>query len=137
MPSHRDRGERRIPGDEMMRRLAVLLAVFTAIGCVCAAPRSQAEIAAAAGSANGIALCGRLYAAGHDPSGLWGRLNNPAVPPIKITTTQVPTNGTGTKTRNDDYGIQIFWDPTHDITKDGITASPCEVLYHELQHAAD
>jgi hypothetical protein len=121
----------------MMRRLAVLLAVGTAIGCVCVPPRSQAGIDADAGSANGIALCGRLYAAGHDPSGLWGRLNNPAAPPIKITTTQVPTNGTGTKTRNDDDGIQIFWDPSHDITKDGITASPCEVLYHELQHAAD
>jgi hypothetical protein len=121
----------------MMRRPALLLAVFTAIGCVFVPPRSQAEIDADAGSANGIALCGQLYSAGHDPSGLWGRLNNPAAPPIKITTTQVPTNGTGTKTRNDDDGIQIFWDPTHDITKDGITASPCEVLYHELQHATD
>jgi hypothetical protein len=121
----------------MMRRIAVLLALCTAIGYMSVPQRSRAEIDADAGSANGIALCGSLYAAGHDPSGLWGRLNDPAKPPIKIITTQVPPNGTGTKTRNDDDGIQIFWDPTHDITKDGITATPCEVLYHELQHAAD
>ena len=121
----------------MMRRLALLLAVCTAIGYVSVPQRSRADIDADAGSANGIALCGQLYSAGHDPSGLWGRLNNPASPPIKIITTKVPTDGTGTKTHDDDDGIQISWDPTHDITKDGITATPCEVLYHELQHAAD
>ena len=122
----------------MMRRIAALLAACAAVGYVSVPPRSSAEIDADAGSANGIALCGQLYSAGHDPSGLWGRLNNPANPPVQIITTQVPTNGTGTKTHvEDDGSVQIFWDPTHDVTKDGVTATPCEVLYHELQHAAD
>lgn len=121
----------------MMRRIAIVLAVCTAIAYTAVPQRSHAEIDADAGSANGIELCGMLYAKGHDPSGLWSRLNSPTTPPIKIITTDVPPDGTGTKTRNDDNGIQIFWDPTRDVSKDDITATPCEVLYHELQHAAD
>ena len=120
-----------------MRRLAILLAVCTAIAYLAVPVCSRAEIDADAGSANGISLCGMLYSAGHDPSGLWSRLNSNATPPIQIVTTHVPTNGTGTKTTDTDDGIQIFWDPSHDVTKDGVTATPCEVLYHELQHAAD
>ncbi|WIM89312.1 VWD domain-containing protein [Candidatus Mycobacterium wuenschmannii] len=121
----------------MIRRLATALAVCVAIGSLALPQRSRADIIADTGSANGIALCGKLYAAGHDPSGLWGRLNGPGTPPVKIITTRVPTNGAGTGTRDDADGIQIFWDPTHDITKDGVTSTPCEALYHELQHAAD
>jgi hypothetical protein len=121
----------------MMRRLAILLAVWTAIAYLAVPQYSRAEIDADAGSANGITLCGMLYSAGHDPSGLWSRLNSSATPPIKIITTHVPTDGTGTKTTDTDDGIQIFWDPSLDITKDNVTATPCEVLYHELQHAAD
>ena len=122
----------------MTRRIAVVLAVCTAITYAAVLPRSHAEIDADAGSENGITLCDKLYSTGgHDPSGLWSRLNSKATPPIKIITTDVPPDGTGTKTRNDDNGIQIFWDPTRDVSKDGITATPCEVLYHELQHAAD
>ena len=42
-----------------------------------------------------------------------------------------PTHASG-----DSY-IRYLNDHGHDITKDGVTATPCEVLYHELQHAAD
>ncbi|HUB53540.1 MAG TPA: VWD domain-containing protein [Mycobacterium sp.] len=121
----------------MMRRLAILLAGCTAIAYLAVPQRSRAEIDADAGSAGGIAQCGELYSADHDPSGLWSRLDSKTPPPIKIVTTHVPPDGTGTKTRDGDDGIQIFWDPTQNVTKDGITAGPCEVLYHELQHAAD
>lgn len=122
----------------MMRRLAIVFAVCSAITYAAVPQRSHAEIDADAGSANGVTLCGMLYSTGgHDPSGLWSRLNSQATPPIKIIATDVPPDGTGTKTSNDDNGIQIFWDPTRDVSKDDITATPCEVLYHELQHAAD
>src|ERR1700744_3825319 len=128
----------RIPGDDMMRRFAMLLlAGCTAVASPAVAPSSCAEIDADAGSAGGIAQCSAQYSAGLDPSGLWSRLNSTTPPKIKITTTHVPDDGTGTKTHEDDDGIQIFWDPSQNVTKDGITAGPCEVLYHELQHAAD
>lgn len=136
--------ERRIPGDEMMRRLAILLAVGTAIAYSAVPPCSRAEIDADAGSAHGITLCEIPYSAGHDPSGLWSRLNSNATPPIQIITTHVPTtDGTGTMTTHTDDGIQIYWDPSHDIVKptdmsgNELVLTPCEVLYHELQHAAD
>lgn len=132
----------------MRRRLAILLTVCTATTFAAVPQLSRAEIDADAGSADGVKLCGMLYSAGHDPSGLWTRLNSPAPPPIQIIATHVPTDGTGTITRHtDDGGIQIFWDPSHDVVKDGqvagnppnnqLVSSPCEVLYHELQHAAD
>jgi hypothetical protein len=122
----------------MIRRLAVLLAVCTAVVSLAIPQCSRAEIDADAGSANGIAQCGAQYSGGHDPSGLWSRLNSSGTPPIKIITTHVPANGgTGTKTSDTDDGIKIFWDPAQNVTKDGVTAGPCEVLYHELQHAAD
>lgn len=127
----------------MMRRLAILLAVCSVIAYLAVPQWSRAEIDADAGSANGVTLCGMLYSAGHDPSGLWSRLNSNATPPIKIITTHVPTDGTGTKTSYTDDGIQIFWDPSHDVVKptdvngSQLVSTPCEVLYHELQHAAD
>ena len=121
----------------MMRRLAILLAGCTAVASSAVPPSSRAEIDADAGAASGIAQCGAQYSASHDPSGLWSRLNSKTPPNIKIITTHVPADGTGTKTRDGDDGIQIFWDPNQNVTKDGITAGPCEVLYHELQHAAD
>jgi hypothetical protein len=121
----------------MIRRLAILLAGCTAVASSAVPPSSRAEIDADAGAASGIAQCGAQYSASHDPSGLWSRLNSKTPPNIKIITTHVPADGTGTKTRDGDDGIQIFWDPNQNVTKDGITAGPCEVLYHELQHAAD
>jgi hypothetical protein len=121
----------------MKRRFAILLAGCTAVASSAVPPSSRAEIDADAGSASSIAQCAAQYSAGHDPSGLWSRLNSTTPPKIKITTTHVPADGTGTKTHEDDDGIQIFWDPNQNVTKDGITAGPCEVLYHELQHAAD
>ena len=122
----------------MRRRFAILLAGCTAVAASAVLPSSRAEIDADAGSASSIAQCGAQYSAGHDPSGLWSRLNSTTPPKIKITTTRVPADGgAGTKTHEDDDGIQIFWDPNQNVTKDGVTAGPCEVLYHELQHAAD
>ena len=96
----------------MMRRLAIVLAVCAAITCSAVPQVSRAEIDADAGAANGVTLCGMLYSAGHDPSGLWSRLNSKATPPIKIIATQVPTDGTGTVTKDNDDGIQIFWEDT-------------------------
>ena len=121
-----------------MRRFAILLAGCTAVASSAVPWSSRAEIDADAGSASGIAQCGAQYSAGHDPSGLWSRLNSKTPPNIKIITTHVPAEGgTGTKTSDGDDGIQIFWDPNQNVHKDGVTAGPCEVLYHELQHAAD
>jgi von Willebrand factor type D domain/Effector protein len=122
----------------MKRRFAIVLAGCTAVASSAVPWSSRAEIDADAGSASGIAQCGAQYSAGHDPSGLWSRLNSKTPPVIKIITTRVPANGAGTKTHDGDDGIQIFWDPNQNVTKDDVNAAtPCEVLYHELQHAAD
>ena len=72
-----------------------------------------------------------------DPAGLWRQSNGPGTPPVQIETTDVGADGAGTGTSVVDGHVIIYWDPGQVVTKDGITASPCEVLYHELQHAAD
>ena len=105
----------------MMRRFAILLAGCTAVASSAVPPSSRAEIDPDAGAASGIAQCGAQYAAGHDPSGLWSRLDSKTAPKIKIITTRVPADGTGTKTRDGDDGIQIFWDPNQTSPR---TASP-------------
>ena len=127
-----------------MRRLAATavaacIAVAGLAGVVSAPPTARAAIDAGAGTAAGLDQCGELFTT-TDPAGVWSRVNDPNSPVVKVVKVTVPVNGTGTKThRPDGPGdpIVIYWDPNRTVVLDGVSSSPCETLYHELQHAAD
>lgn len=99
-------------------------------------PAAMADVTADSGSEPGLAACEKVFAT-TDPAGLWRQSNGPGTPPVQIESTDVDADGAGTGTSVVDGHVIIYWDPSQVVTKDGITASPCEVLYHELQHAAD
>lgn len=121
----------------MKRRLcAVLAACALTAGAGSAIPAAPAEVAADAGAAAGLARCATVFGS-TDPTGLWRESSGPGSPSVQIETTDVDADGAGTGTSVVEGQVIIYWDPDQVITKDGITASPCEVLYHELQHAAD
>ncbi|OBJ35302.1 hypothetical protein A5621_17450 [Mycobacterium colombiense] len=121
----------------MKRRSCAVLAIcaLTAIAGS-AKPTALADVTADSGSEPGLAACEKVFAT-TDPAGLWRQANGPGTPPVRIETTDVDADGAGTGTSVVEGQVIIYWDPSQVITKDGITASPCEVLYHELQHAAD
>ncbi len=127
----------------MKRRLAVGLAAAIAIAGsqvgTAAAPLARAAIVADSATADALADCGTFFSQpGHDPARLWERLSKPGGPDIQVKWLPVNEDGAGTGTgRRNNGGSRIFWDHTHDVVRDGVTSSPCEVIYHELQHAAD
>lgn len=121
----------------MKRRSCAVVAVcaLTVIGGN-AKPTALADVTADSGAEPGLAACEKVFAT-TDPTGLWRQSNGPGTPPVQVETTDVGPDGAGTGTSVIEGQVIIYWDPDQVITKDGITASPCEVLYHELQHAAD
>ncbi len=102
-------------------------------------PGAHAAIDAGAGTAGRLDECGELFTT-TDPAGVWSRVNDPNSPVVKVVKVTVPENGNGTKTHRPDGPndpIVIYWDPNRTVVLDGLSSSPCETLYHELQHAAD
>ena len=121
----------------MKRRSCAIVAACALIAIAgSATPAALADVTADAGAAGGLAACAKVFGT-TDPTGLWRQSNGPGSPPVRIEMTDVDADGAGTGTSVVEGQVIIYWDPDQVITKDGITASPCEVLFHELQHAAD
>ena len=115
------------------------MAVPGLAGVASAPPAAHAAIDAGAGTAGRLDECGELFTT-TDPAGVWSRVNDPNSPVVKVVKVTVPENGNGTKTHRPDAPndpIVIYWDPNRTVVLDGLSSSPCETLYHELQHAAD
>jgi hypothetical protein len=119
--------------------VAMCIAVPGLAGVASAPPTARAAIDAGAGTAAGLDQCGEVFTT-TDPAGVWSKVNDPNSPVVKVVKVTVPENGNGTKTHRPDGpddSIIIYWDPNRTVVSDGLRSSPCEVLYHELQHAAD